>query len=97
MIEVGRHQGKDRHERYCPFCPNHVETEFHFLFHCPIYRSQREEFITPITNRIHNFSFLPENQKLELILCSMDEDVCKFISISTEIREFLVNNPRECC
>ena len=96
MIEVGRHQGKEKHERYCPFCPNHVETEFHFLFHCPLYRAKRIEFITPITEKIHNFQFLNEHQKLELVLCSMDEAVCKFISISTEIREFLVNNPREC-
>ena len=96
MIEVGRHHGKDVHERYCPFCTNSVENELHFLFHCPIYHDQRSESITPITDKIHNFAFLPDDQKLELILCSMDETVCNYISSSMEVREFLINKPREC-
>ena len=30
-----------------------------------------------------------------IVMCSMEEAICNFILIQTEIREFLVNNPRE--
>ena len=35
-IEKGRYRGKPRNERYCKQCNiNVVETEDHFLLHCP--------------------------------------------------------------
>ena len=34
MIEVGRHQNIPKEFRFCPFCPNKVETEAHFLLEC---------------------------------------------------------------
>jgi hypothetical protein len=97
MIESGRHKGiENADERFCPFCPEVVENEFHFLFICPIYRIPREEFISPITEVIHNFQALPEKQKFQLIMSHMDQDLCKYISDCTEIREFLVNRPKRC-
>ena len=71
-----------------------VEDEMHFLFECPTYKDQRSRFLVPITSQIHNFSFLPRDQKFELVMCSMDENVCNFISNSMEIREFLMSKPR---
>ena len=97
MIESGRHKGiENADERFCPFCPEVVENEFHFLFICPIYRIPREEFINPITEVIHNFQALPEKQKFQLIMSHMDQDLCKYISDCTAIREFLVNRPKRC-
>ena len=96
MIEVGRHQGTDINERFCPFCSHSVEDEVHFLFYCPTYETQRIKYLHPITRRIHNFPFLPNAQKLELVMCSMDENVCNFISNSMDIREFLISHPRVC-
>ena len=94
MIEVGRHQKIDAEQRFCPFCPNTVEDEFHFLLYCPTYDIQRSTFLDPITNKIHNFSLLPDPRKFEIVMSYMDPDLCSFISNSMEIREFLVNNPR---
>ena len=96
MIEVGRHQGTDINERFCPFCSHSVEDEVPFLFYCPTYETQRIKYLHPITRRIHNFPFLPNAQKLELVMCSMDENVCNFISNSMDIREFLISHPRVC-
>ena len=32
MIEVGRYNNTPRDQRFCPFCPNIVEDERHFMF-----------------------------------------------------------------
>ena len=34
MIEKGRHRNVDESLRFCPFCPNTVEDEIHFLLQC---------------------------------------------------------------
>ena len=95
MIEVGRHQGmEDRNERVCPFCPDKVEDESHFLLFCPTYRIQRKTFFDPIIRNQFIFSCLSVEKKMEYLLCKMDRDICQFIANSMEIREFLVNNPR---
>ena len=95
MVEVGRHQGLgDRSERLCPFCPDRIEDESHFLLFCPAYRYQREIFLDPITNQNYNFKNLSVTQKLEFLMCMMDRDLCTFIANSMDIREFLVNKPK---
>jgi len=94
MIEVGRHQGMDVNERFCPFCTHSIENELHFLFYCPTYHAQRTNFLNPISSQIRNFTLLPDTRKLELIMCSMDQNICNFISNSMEIREYLINKPR---
>lgn len=38
MIEKGRHSKIDRELRFCPFCPNRVEDEKHFLLECQTYK-----------------------------------------------------------
>ena len=80
--------------RLCPFCTHPIEDELHFLFYCPTYHAQRTKFLNPISSQIHNFSFLPDAQKLELVMCSMDQNICNFISNSMEIKEYLINKPR---
>ena len=40
-IEKGRHQDVHLSDRNCPFCPEHLENEFHFLIQCPIYKNLR--------------------------------------------------------
>ena len=86
MIEVGHHQKLDTQERTCPFCPNAVEDELHFLLHCPTYNIQRSALLEPITSVIHNFSLLPDSQKFELVMCRMDSNICNFISNAMDIR-----------
>ena len=38
MIEKGRHLKIDKSLRFCPFCPNLIETEHHFLLHCKTFK-----------------------------------------------------------
>ena len=58
MIEVGRHDDTAEEERFCPFCPQAVEHESHFMFTCPTYSHLRERYLKPITNNIRSFCYL---------------------------------------
>ena len=43
-------------KRKCPFCPDCIEDENHFLFVCPLYRLHRNRFITPNRHDMRNLS-----------------------------------------
>ena len=95
MIEVGRHRGlENRNERLCPFCSDQVEDESHFLLFCPVYRYQRRIFMDPITKQNHAFNHLSANEKIEFLMCTMDQNICQYTSNSMDIRGYLVNNPK---
>ena len=95
MVEVGRHMGiQNEEERFCPFCPHKVENEFHFLFECAVYKNQRERFIDPITNMHPGFVYLPNTLKIELLMETMDHNVCSYISNCFDIRAFLESKPK---
>ena len=57
MIEIGRHRKIPKNLRFCPFCPDTIETEIHFLISCPTYNHNREI----LTEYFHtlNPSFIP--------------------------------------
>ena len=94
MIEYGRMKNLNADERFCPFCPNLIEDEMHFLLHCPIYSPQRTTFVEPIINQLHNARVLSDRQKFEFIMSNMDKNLCNYISNSMDVREFLVSNPK---
>lgn len=57
-----RFQGADVCKN-CPFCPNHVEDEIHFLFVCPTYEDLREKVLFYLTE---------DNCELEYVLLNPD-------------------------
>ena len=94
MIEVGRHNGTPKEERFCPFCPLKIENEIHFLFECPIFSTLRTRLIDPITNAIPGFIYLSGDSKLQLLLDNIDINTCNYIDNSMELRAFLVSRPK---
>ena len=94
MIEVGRHRGLEKEKRVCPFCPNYMEDEFHFLLKCEVYENQRENFLYPIIETIPGFLSLTPTEKIEILMCKMDKNICKYISNSLAVRNFLDSKPK---
>ena len=62
MIETGRFTNIKKELRFCPFCPNSVETEIHFCLKCPTYEPLRTEMLTPIINANADFRFYAEDK-----------------------------------
>ena len=55
-LELGRYNNIPREERWCPVCPNKVvENEFHVLFFCPLYASERFTLMEHANNINVNF------------------------------------------
>ena len=67
-IETGRYEGLEPDERFCPFCPDKVENEAHFLFHCPIFTHLRNKYLEPVISSILGFEYFPDNFKLKTLL-----------------------------
>ena len=93
-IETGRHEGVERDERVCPFCPNEVEDEVHFLLKCPILKHLRDEYLEPLTCTVPGFEFFADDFKLKTILTDVELGTCKFIALATDLRNFLASKPK---
>ena len=93
MIEKGRHSNPKmaKELRFCPFCPNKVEDEKHFLLECPTYEHIRSDLyndaknISPtITNQPYSYRFT------SLMKESLTIPVSSFTFRAMELREFLL-------
>ena len=95
MIEVGRHSGIPKEQRYCPFCPNMVETEIHFLLDCSLYDPMRTRLIEHV-NRVNPlFYFYTKEQKFSYLLSNVDQKViAEFIYKNFDLRTFLSASPK---
>ena len=50
MIEKGRHLKIRKEQRFCPFCPNIVETEHHFILNCGTFLPLRNQLVHEVGN-----------------------------------------------
>ena len=91
MIEIGRHKGIEKEARFCPFCPNSIENEVHFLLTCPAYKSQRVKLLLETMNEIPGFIYLSMNSKFKELMVTSNLHVCKYVSNCTELREYLLS------
>ena len=98
MIEKGRHSKIEKNRRYCPFCPNHVETELHFLLQCNKFRSMRTVLITEIENAIPSFHLSSDEDKFKILLNNENiaNQVGKYIDKTLDCRRFLLRKHKNC-
>ena len=95
MIEVGRHKKIPRHLRFCPFCPNIVETEQHFLINCSTYEPLRVELFQQAIILKPSFIHCTDTQKYQYLLSNENLNMTpKFIQNCFEIRESLISRPK---
>ena len=57
MIEKGRYENMQLCDRSCPFCPDQIEDEFHFLIKCPIYTELRTKMLENIKDIVYGFYY----------------------------------------
>ena len=84
-------------DRRCPFCPNFVENEIHFLLICPTFSIHRENFISLATRTIPNFRTLNDNEKFLVLMTenSIIKETANYLKTTFEVREFLTR-PHKC-
>ena len=92
-IETGRYNNTDEPFRFCPFCPNKIENEFHFLVECRAYRYVRENLIhlNPDSHQ------LTTEEKLIELLADIKPDTCLYIKNCFELRTWLLNMHKRTC
>ena len=93
-IETGRHEGMGSNQRFCMFCPDRIEDEPHFLFHCSVLQHLRNTYLNPIVSGITGFEFFPNVFKLKAIMEDVKYDSCKYIAEAMELRNFLHSKPK---
>ena len=98
MIEKMRHQfpKPPEAERRCPFCPDHVEDEVHFLLHCPTFSLHRNALLSLATSTIVDFDSLSDIEKFEIFMTEENfaKMAAKYIRTAFEVREFLIKPHR---
>ena len=93
-IETGRHHEVPRDERFCTFCPGHIEDEFHFLFECTALTHLRTRLLDPVIDGIPGFQYFPKAIKLKTLFSDIDFGTCKYIADGMDLRNFLASKPR---
>ena len=97
MIEKGRHQDVAFCDRSCPFCPDQIENEFHFLLKCPTYRELRRKLLDDIKTSTIGF-YYPQDENFLFWFLLKNPLIANltghFIRLAMELRAFLLENPR---
>ena len=94
MIEVGRHKNIPKVIRFCPFCPNSIETEIHFLFHSSVYSIMRETFLKIVTENKPEYYLYSIDEKLQYVMNNIDENIARYVINAFELRTFLLTHPK---
>lgn len=95
MIEKGRHSGIDRKLRFCPFCPNRIEDEKHFLLSCHTYRYLRSDLYNKVKSNCPSICNQPHDYRfLTLMRDVTAAPVSHFIFRAMELREYLLDRPK---
>ena len=94
MIEKGRHFKIEKDKRFCPFCPEAIETEMHFLLHCNTFAYLRRELFSTIRKTSRTFDYLCDLEKFMYLLNSEStiRYVASFLRKSFQCRAFLLEH-----
>ena len=94
-IEKGRHNKIPKELRFCPFCPNQIESEIHFLIECNSYKEPRQDFMQIMTDNRPSLTYYTTTEKFLHILSEEFAPLtAKFVHNCFSIREFLIANHR---
>ena len=101
-IETGRYSKPHAtpiEKRICFYCKQ-VETEFHFIFNCPLYYVERKSLYDQLSN-ILSIEIIPSDDLFYIIMTGLHGDlevgriVCEHINACFNIRSEMLCNKRE--
>ena len=94
MIEKGRHLKIDKNLRFCPFCPNHIEDEMHFLLECACYTTHRRVLFDSINEKtkINNIQSKNKQELFKDLLSRTDTALhtAQYLVKAFHTREYLL-------
>jgi len=93
MIEKGRHEKIERDSRFCPFCPQQVEDEQHFLIDCECYTGYRNILFQKIAETVISFPYIDKAQQFSILMNTSNNTsnlTAQFISKAMILRESLI-------
>ena len=97
VIEKGRHLNINKSDRACPFCPEEVKDELHFLIKCPIYDYLRKSLLDDVEVLCIGFFYPRDRNFLMWLLLNnpiISDSTGKFIRTSMELRAFLLEQQK---
>ena len=97
MIEKGRHLNLRKEDRICPFCSAY-EDEKHFLLHCYIYSNLRETLLITAEEKLNiQINGCEDDILMGYLLGNTEISpiVAKYLRKSTELRDFLIDRPKQ--
>ena len=98
QVQKGRHSNIHQSDRCCPFCPNQIEDESHFLIKCPIYSNLRKKLLNDLETLCIGFFYPQDEEFLFWFLLNnpiISGSTAKFIRLGMELRAFLLEEPRK--
>ena len=85
--------GVHKNLRFCPFCEGTVEDELHFLIDCPIYKNLRKPVMDSLSTE--NINNTPTTDVFITLMTKSIREVANFTHKAFELREFLINKPKQ--
>ena len=94
MIERGRHLNISKKDRLCPICKSNIEDEYHFLFNCSSYQTQRDSFENKMINHYKLYKKMSNEGKLNIMMNNNCIQILKmssnFISDCFQLRKSMI-------
>ena len=92
MIEVGRHKGVPKEERFCPLFPNPtIEDETHFLITYPSLNDLRKESFDTEMTELLSSTFTTSEAKFIALMGNPSATLAKFIYKAMELRREIIS------
>ncbi len=87
-VETGRFANESRETRVCNLCHmNCIEDQYHFMFHCPLYDTYRNELLVKARNIINDWDNLSYGDKLSTLFIALPRSLGKYVKNSFVARQ----------